>query len=66
MIGGVKAIALRERVLAMPLAGGFAAMPQLGLPEAGYATAATVVGLENVLDQGEGRQARWARQRGRV
>ncbi|MEU2031190.1 DUF3500 domain-containing protein [Nocardia amamiensis] len=37
-----------------------------GLSEAGYATVATVVGLENVLDQVEGWQARWARQRGRV
>ncbi|MFI9412840.1 DUF3500 domain-containing protein [Nocardia gamkensis] len=36
-----------------------------GLSEAGYATVATVVGLENVLDQVEGWKADWARERGR-
>lgn len=36
-----------------------------GLSEAGYATVATVMGLENVLDQVEGWQVRWGRQRGR-
>ncbi|WP_218022229.1 DUF3500 domain-containing protein [Nocardia amamiensis] len=36
-----------------------------GLSEAGYATVATVVGLENILDRVEGWKARWARQRGR-
>ncbi|WP_063020515.1 DUF3500 domain-containing protein [Nocardia niwae] len=36
-----------------------------GLSEAGYATVATVMGLENVLDQVEGWHVRWGRQRGR-
>jgi hypothetical protein len=36
-----------------------------GLSEAGFATVATVMGLENILDQVEGWQARWGRQRGR-
>ncbi|MGW6622040.1 DUF3500 domain-containing protein [Nocardia sp. NPDC055002] len=36
-----------------------------GLSEAGYATVATVVGLENILDQVEGWKADWARERGR-
>ncbi|MGW4330956.1 DUF3500 domain-containing protein [Nocardia sp. NPDC004573] len=36
-----------------------------GLSEAGYATVTTVMGLENVLDQVEGWQVRWGRQRGR-
>lgn len=36
-----------------------------GLSKAGYATVATVMGLENVLDQVEGWQVDWGRQRGR-
>ncbi|MEV5838739.1 DUF3500 domain-containing protein [Nocardia sp. NPDC052112] len=36
-----------------------------GLSRAGYATVATVMGLENVLDQVEGWHVRWGRQRGR-
>ncbi|MFD4530246.1 DUF3500 domain-containing protein [Streptomyces sp. NPDC058470] len=36
-----------------------------GLSEAGFATVATVMGLENILDQVEGWQVGWGRQRGR-
>ncbi|MER6394772.1 DUF3500 domain-containing protein [Kitasatospora sp. NPDC001603] len=36
-----------------------------GLSEAGYATVATVLGLENVLDQVEGWRTDWGRERGR-
>ncbi|MEU5761196.1 DUF3500 domain-containing protein [Nocardia sp. NPDC047648] len=36
-----------------------------GLSEAGYATVATVMGLENVLDRVEGWHVRWGRERGR-
>lgn len=36
-----------------------------GLSKAGFATVATVMGLENVLDQVEGWQVHWGRQRGR-
>ncbi|WP_433760351.1 DUF3500 domain-containing protein [Nocardia sp. CA-135398] len=36
-----------------------------GLSEAGYATVATVMGLENVLDQVEGWHVHWGRERGR-
>ncbi|MGI5461148.1 DUF3500 domain-containing protein [Streptomyces sp. CA-249302] len=36
-----------------------------GLSEAGYATVATVMGLENVLDQVEGWRISWGRERGR-
>ncbi|NNN29140.1 DUF3500 domain-containing protein [Streptomyces sp. S3(2020)] len=36
-----------------------------GLSEAGYATVATVMGLENVLDQVEGWRTAWGRERGR-
>lgn len=36
-----------------------------GLSKAGFATVATVMGLENVLDQVEGWQVNWGRQRGR-
>lgn len=36
-----------------------------GLSEAGYATVATVMGLENILDQVEGWRVGWGRERGR-
>jgi hypothetical protein len=36
-----------------------------GLSPAGYATVATVIGLENVLDRVEGWQVDWGRERGR-
>ncbi|WAU82544.1 DUF3500 domain-containing protein [Streptomyces sp. Qhu-G9] len=36
-----------------------------GLSEAGYATVATVMGLENILDQVEGWRVDWGRERGR-
>lgn len=36
-----------------------------GLSDAGYVTAATIIGLENVLDQLEGWTASWGRARGR-
>jgi len=36
-----------------------------GLSEAGFATVATVMGLENILDQVEGWQVHWGRERGR-
>ncbi|WP_232838146.1 DUF3500 domain-containing protein [Streptomyces geranii] len=36
-----------------------------GLSEAGFATVATVMGLENVLDQVEGWRTGWGRERGR-
>lgn len=36
-----------------------------GLSEAGFVTVATVMGLENILDQVEGWQVNWGRQRGR-
>ncbi|MDW4907710.1 DUF3500 domain-containing protein [Streptomyces sp. ADMS] len=36
-----------------------------GLSEAGYATVATVMGLENTLDQVEGWRVDWGRERGR-
>ncbi|MFF3571951.1 DUF3500 domain-containing protein [Nocardia jiangxiensis] len=36
-----------------------------GLSEAGYATVATVLGLENILDRVEGWHVHWGRQRGR-
>ncbi|WP_327256506.1 DUF3500 domain-containing protein [Streptomyces sp. NBC_01244] len=36
-----------------------------GLSKAGYATVAMVMGLENILDQVEGWQVNWGRQRGR-
>ncbi|MFM7684737.1 MAG: DUF3500 domain-containing protein [Actinomycetota bacterium] len=36
-----------------------------GLSEAGYVTAATIIGLDNVLDRVEGYVATWGRERGR-
>lgn len=36
-----------------------------GLSDAGYATVATVMGLENILDQVDGWHVRWGRDRGR-
>jgi len=36
-----------------------------GLSRAGYVTVATVIGLENVLDHGEGWGVNWGRERGR-
>ncbi|WP_067902166.1 DUF3500 domain-containing protein [Nocardia vaccinii] len=36
-----------------------------GLSESGYATVATVMGLENILDQVEGWNVHWGRERGR-
>jgi Protein of unknown function (DUF3500) len=36
-----------------------------GLSRAGYVTASTIIGLENVLDEAEGWQADWGRERGR-
>ncbi|HVV18439.1 MAG TPA: DUF3500 domain-containing protein, partial [Pseudonocardiaceae bacterium] len=36
-----------------------------GLSEAGYVTASTIMGLENVLDRTEGWQVDWGRERGR-
>jgi hypothetical protein len=36
-----------------------------GLSEAGFATVATVMGLENILDQVEGWKVNWGRERGR-
>ncbi|CAM5657803.1 DUF3500 domain-containing protein [Streptomyces griseorubiginosus] len=48
----------RQQSLAMQLVA-------TGLSTAGYATVATVMGLENVLDQLEGWTVHWGRQRGR-
>lgn len=48
----------RQQSLAMQLVAS-------GLSAAGYATVATLLGLENVLDHVEGWRRRWGRQRGR-
>lgn len=54
----VGSVGPRQQQLAMRLL-------STGLSEAGYVTASTVMGLENVLDQAEGWNRDWGRKRGR-